>query len=128
MKTLILFVYLITIPQSGTVQNTQEFTDLKGDYLGQTPPGDTPVHYRYIRQFAPPPSVRIRRFGADFFGGEEGIGGSESRYVLEFVAKADAEEMNLAIGWLDKAIRTLNMPMLTEIASYCCIRAQAPIV
>lgn len=43
MKTLILFVYLITIPQSDTAQNAQEFTDLKGDYLGQTPPGDTPV-------------------------------------------------------------------------------------
>jgi Tol biopolymer transport system component len=24
-------------------QNSQEFTDFKGDYLGQTPPGDTPV-------------------------------------------------------------------------------------
>ena len=35
----LLFVYTGFI----NAQNTQEFTDLYGDYLGQTPPGDTPV-------------------------------------------------------------------------------------
>ncbi len=43
MKTFILFIYLITAPQSGYAQDAQKLTDLYGDYLGQTPPGDTPV-------------------------------------------------------------------------------------
>ena len=37
-ETLIIFLVLIIKSSFG-----QEFTDLYGDYLGQTPPGDTPL-------------------------------------------------------------------------------------
>lgn len=40
-KKLILFLFVLS--SFSYAQNTQEFTDLYGDYLGQTPPGDTPV-------------------------------------------------------------------------------------
>ena len=43
MKTLILLIYSITALQSGYVQDAREFTDLKGDYMGQNTPGDIPV-------------------------------------------------------------------------------------
>ena len=42
MKT-ILFCFLIVITSITYAQNTIQFIDLYGDYLGQTPPGDTAV-------------------------------------------------------------------------------------
>lgn len=38
-----LVVLLFVLAGSVYAQGTQEFTDLRGDYLGQAPPGDTPV-------------------------------------------------------------------------------------
>lgn len=42
MKAIKLFLLAI-ITYSSSILNAQEFTELTGDYLGQTPPGDTPV-------------------------------------------------------------------------------------
>jgi Tol biopolymer transport system component len=40
MKTILISIILVLIAQSAF---GQQFTDLNGDYLGQTPPGDTPL-------------------------------------------------------------------------------------
>lgn len=38
-----IFLLVFVLNSFSFAQNPKEFTDLKGDYLGQTPPDDTPV-------------------------------------------------------------------------------------